>query len=175
MFSPTTTTNHLEYPHPLELLRVEIHAVEDTTVVVVSGDLDLASAEQLEGKLLALLERRLRQLVIDLSELEFMDLSGMRVILQCAELAAHAGIGISIEPGEGGPRRLLELCGCLELLRLASPRPAAGMRSRDETHRRGGPAYRLREPVPRTTPDRAGPQASRETLSPLAASPAGRP
>lgn len=123
--APTATTLlHLEYPHPLEPVRVEIHAVEETTSVRLSGELDLANAERLEGELLAVVGRHPRQLVVDLSGLEFMDLSGMRVILRCAGLAAHAGIGISVEPGKRGPRRLLELCGCLERIRLLSQRAA---------------------------------------------------
>jgi anti-sigma B factor antagonist len=58
---------------------------------VVSGELDLASAEMLEAKLKELESSEPDLLVLDLRELEFMDSTGLRAVIAADARARERG------------------------------------------------------------------------------------
>ena len=72
------------------------------------GDLDLATAPLLGDAL-----RRLRELhesvLLDLDELGFIDMSGLRVVLAAAEKAAEDGGAFAVTQGSSQVRRLVSL------------------------------------------------------------------
>jgi anti-sigma B factor antagonist len=84
--------------------------------VALSGELDLATTGQLEAELRGVLQRRPSRLVIDLFALEFMDASGLRVLLRARQRAQQAGGRLELVRARRQPHRLLELCGELGLL-----------------------------------------------------------
>jgi anti-anti-sigma factor len=72
------------------------------------GELDLASAPAVTERLRALSERR-EQVLLDVDELTFIDMSGMRMMVMAAEDAARDGWSLAITRGSGPVRRLIEL------------------------------------------------------------------
>jgi anti-anti-sigma factor len=79
---------------------------EDGVVVWVSGDIDLATAEDLtEGVQRALAGTIPRHVVVDLSGTRFLDSSGVRALLQARADAAAAGAALSVRH----PQELVEL------------------------------------------------------------------
>ena len=95
------------------------HEEGDTTVFAPRGELDLATAPELERAVFAALEGEGR-VVIDLRDLEFMDSSGVRVLI-----AAHAKAGVGGErltlvrpPPGGAVDRILEIAGVEQALRM---------------------------------------------------------
>ena len=71
-------------------LRVSTTAGGPTTVLHLAGDLDLATAGQLRGELRDVLDRGgVRRLVLDLAGLEFMDVTGLNVIVDAHDLLAR--------------------------------------------------------------------------------------
>lgn len=76
------------------------------------GELDLATAPSLEGPLLEALHEG-THVVLDLRSLEFMDSTGVRVLVAGHQAAAGgAGRLTIIHPGEGNPvARVLDVSG----------------------------------------------------------------
>ena len=73
---------------PLEL---RIDHDHEAPRLVLSGELDLASAEELEGELKQLEAAEPPLLVLDLRELEFMDSTGLRTVIAADARARDRG------------------------------------------------------------------------------------
>jgi anti-anti-sigma factor len=101
---------------------VSVDERPDHTVITVGGELDLATAPQLEETLLP----RLRDgghAVLDLRGLDFMDSTGVRVIV-AAHLAAqeHGGRFVLVRtPQDGAVGRVLEISGLDGVLEIVEP------------------------------------------------------
>jgi anti-anti-sigma factor len=110
--SPDRVTPQLERVCELssEQSLLDVIAVnEDGRVRVrLRGELDLAGAPTLTERLRSLRERR-ETVLLDLDELEFIDMSGLRVVLVAAEDAASDGWALTVTRGSPAVRRLLAL------------------------------------------------------------------
>ena len=83
---------------------------DDCTVVQVSGELDIATAPLLHDHLFALIGDGHR-IVLELGGVEFMDSSGLEVLLSCHSRAEQAGTGLVLRRPSRRVSRLLELTG----------------------------------------------------------------
>jgi anti-sigma B factor antagonist len=93
------------------------------TVVRVMGELDLASSSQFEQVLQSTdLEGRV---VVDLTECDFIDSSGLRVLLAGAMRAESEGGRLVLVAPEPNIRRVLELTGVESKLPVHETREAA--------------------------------------------------
>ncbi len=72
------------------------------------GELDLAGVPALSETLRRLRDRD-EPVLLDLDELSFIDMSGLRVVLEAAREAANDGGAFSITPGSPPVRRLIGL------------------------------------------------------------------
>jgi anti-sigma B factor antagonist len=81
-----------------------------TRVLVVSGELDMATAPHLRAALDAESERDAPTLV-DLASLDFIDMTGLRVLLDAATDAAAKGQAFEVLNPSPAVSRLLELTG----------------------------------------------------------------
>jgi anti-sigma B factor antagonist len=86
--------------------------------VVVLGEVDLASANQFEQEIVSLLDGGNGRLVLDLSQLTFMDVAGIRALVRCHQRAVKLGTNLQLIPGSSEPRRILELCGLLDAFQV---------------------------------------------------------
>jgi anti-anti-sigma factor len=87
----------------------------DTTVVALRGKLDIASERCLEQALQRAWAAGCAEMVIDLSELEFIDATGMRVLLRAREHMLEHGIRLVLIPGPPNVQRMFQLTGTLAL------------------------------------------------------------
>jgi stage II sporulation protein AA (anti-sigma F factor antagonist) len=73
----------------------------EVAVMVLSGDVDLIRAPSLRTELMAAVDNRHAGLVVDLSEVSYMDSAGVNVLFEVAdELRQHQlGIALVIPPG----------------------------------------------------------------------------
>jgi anti-sigma B factor antagonist len=95
-----------------ESFTVRIEQRGGGTVVIPTGELDLATAPALEGALTrAFGESSGGRVVLDLRELEFIDSSGLRTLLTARKRADEAGSAFSLIAGHRGLERTLEIAG----------------------------------------------------------------
>jgi anti-anti-sigma factor len=89
---------------------LEVIELRETARVrlALRGELDLATAGQVADRLRALRERG-ESVLLDLDELAFMDVAGLRVILTAAEDARNDGWVFAVSHGSAPVRRLFEL------------------------------------------------------------------
>jgi anti-sigma B factor antagonist len=66
----------------MSLLDVTVRAEGDARVVVISGELDMAGVEMVQARIKDAEAAHPPLIVLDLRELEFIDSSGLRVILE---------------------------------------------------------------------------------------------
>jgi anti-sigma B factor antagonist len=100
-----------DFPIP-EAFSVRVERRGDASVVVPTGELDLATAPALEASLSrAFADDTAERVVLDLRELEFIDSSGLRTLLTARREADEAGKAFSLVAGHRGLERTLEIAG----------------------------------------------------------------
>jgi anti-anti-sigma factor len=91
--------------------------------LVLSGELDLASAGALADAVSKLCGEGAREIVLDIGELEFIDSTGLRAILSSRVVCAESSCALVVAPeaDKVNPqvRRLLQVTGLLERLPFA--------------------------------------------------------
>lgn len=90
----------------------------EAVVIAVSGELDLASSPALEQELEREAGSTARLLVVDLRRLEFMDSTGLSVLVRAHQRAAEAERRFVVVKGPPQVQRLLDLTGVAERLTL---------------------------------------------------------
>jgi anti-sigma B factor antagonist len=98
--------------------RVEVRRDGEAAVVSVSGELDLASGPELETELDRLAGPETKLVVIDLRQLDFMDSTGLSIIVRAHQRMAGEGCEMGLVKGSQQVQRLLDLTGVAERLRL---------------------------------------------------------
>jgi anti-sigma B factor antagonist len=83
---------------------------EGTTVLVLHGELDIAYADELSARLAALRDRG-EPVILDLDRLDFIDSSGLRVLLQAVEDSRAADWRFAVTKGSEAVGRLLRGAG----------------------------------------------------------------
>ncbi len=108
-------------------LDVTSRRVGDATLVVVSGELDIATVDRFTAAVGRHLGAR-RPVMLDLRELSFMDSIGVRaldtVLRDADRQATNLTIGSTLQPGV---RQILELTGLLAVLPLVELPAADGV------------------------------------------------
>lgn len=107
-----------------EQLQVEVRQEADRVILALTGELDIASAPLLQGAVeRANLDSR-ELVVLDLDGLEFIDSTGLRVILAVRKLCAERGQELAITRGSQQVERLLAVTGVADHLKMI-PSPDA--------------------------------------------------
>jgi len=90
--------------------------------VDLTGEIDLAAEAALNAALQdAIIGTGVAEVVIDFSELRFLDCSGLHALVSAAWLAAAAGVTLHARGCHGMPERLLRLTGVDGPLHLDQP------------------------------------------------------
>jgi anti-sigma B factor antagonist len=98
--------------------RVEVASKGEASVVSVIGELDLASSPALEEELARLAAGNAPLVIVDLSELEFMDSTGLSVLVRAHQRSEETGQRFGLVNGSQQVQRLLTLTGVAERLTL---------------------------------------------------------
>jgi anti-sigma B factor antagonist len=94
----------------------EIHTQDRAVVIAVSGELDLASAPSLEEKLEDAERSHAGPVIVDLRALEFIDSTGLGILIKAHQQAERSGRQFAIVRGPSQVQRLLSLTGLEERL-----------------------------------------------------------
>ncbi|MGH2908846.1 MAG: STAS domain-containing protein [Solirubrobacteraceae bacterium] len=97
--------------------QVEVRREGSAAVIAISGELDLASGPRLEQELAAL-NSDITLVVVDLRQLEFMDSTGLSIIVRAHQRLAEHDCELSLVRGSPQVQRLLDLTGVAERVRL---------------------------------------------------------
>jgi stage II sporulation protein AA (anti-sigma F factor antagonist) len=109
--------------HPqLELAFAQSDGVQ---VVALSGELDVGSVDELEAVLIGVSAGARPRVCLDLSQLAFIDSTGLAAVIRAHLSVVEAGGGFAIVAGSGAVRRTLETTGLLEMLSVVDDRAAA--------------------------------------------------
>jgi anti-anti-sigma factor len=90
------------------------------------GELDVATAARLEAALEPLVDGKASLVVLDLSEVSFLDSSGLRTIVRTATALEDDGGRLIIDGVSPAVSRVLEVTGLLERLRGDAPPEGTG-------------------------------------------------
>ena len=90
------------------------------------GEVDLATAPQLQDAIARLCAAGASQIVLDLRELTFMDSTGVHALLASKALCDRHGCDFSLTRGQESVERLFELTGLREILPFRDARSGAG-------------------------------------------------
>jgi anti-sigma B factor antagonist len=96
-------------PEPDELV-VAVHERGTTSVVEVSGELDIATSPMLEERLVTAMLEEPETLVIDLSTVGFMDSTAVELLVRVAARAQGHGVRLLVIQPAGPAAMVLEVC-----------------------------------------------------------------
>jgi stage II sporulation protein AA (anti-sigma F factor antagonist) len=116
----------VEFPTPFDL-KTTVH--DGLAVVVVVGELDLATAPRL-SQVLAEMAEPGRVILVDLSDTEFMDCSGLAPLVAACKHQRELGGDLFLEAPSGAVSRVIECTHLDEVMTVASgPKAASSQES----------------------------------------------
>jgi anti-sigma B factor antagonist len=97
---------------------IEEGPVGNSWVITLRGDLDMSCADELAERIAAAQRRRTtaEHIVVDLGGLNFMDSSGLRVLLAASAASVRNGRRLRVRPGPPEVQRVFEATGTDGLL-----------------------------------------------------------
>jgi anti-anti-sigma factor len=103
-----------------EVLRVEPRTVEGTVVLAVSGEVDIANRRVMHAALEDALDGAQRAVVVDLSDVRFMDSTGLALMLNAARRLTRRQLGFAVAcPPDGPVRRAFGVAGLEDCFKIA--------------------------------------------------------
>jgi anti-anti-sigma factor len=91
-------------------------------IVRLSGEFDLACEERFQDELGRVLDGHTESLLLDLRGLDFIDSTGLRVLVHTDALARSDGVGFTVLCGDGQVRNVLKETGLDGVLPVVDPR-----------------------------------------------------
>jgi anti-anti-sigma factor len=105
--------------------QIDHDPIERGHLVVASGELDISATPRLSTVLAFASASPGGRLVLDLSEVAFIDSTALGTILKAAAQFDEAGTSLAVVAPEGPVRRLLEMTNLTQRFRLYGTREAA--------------------------------------------------
>ena len=93
--------------------------------VVLAGEIDLATAPELQARLESLIDATTGDVALDVARVTFLDSTGLHVIALVHRRLRDACRQLRVQPIERTRRRVLELSGMARLLEVERRSPAA--------------------------------------------------
>jgi anti-sigma B factor antagonist len=102
---------------PQETLTIDVTTVGDdqTQLFGLGGTLDIATSPTLRAALLEAADRANHEIVVDLTQLEFLDSTGLGALIGAHKRAAEHGGSVRLVAHEGQILRLLRITGLLDV------------------------------------------------------------
>lgn len=88
-------------------------------LVRITGDLDVCAVPEVEDRIATNLGGEIRQVILDLSDLEFLDSTGIRMLLQVHARRRSLGGILMVPPRDGVARRAFDLVGMSSMVPTA--------------------------------------------------------
>ena len=94
-------------------LELESRSSGDATIVVVRGEIDMATAPKVRDALNELVDAGASRIVVDCRGLDFLDSSGIGVLIAVRKRLGDAGV-LTLEAPQAHVRKVLELTGVID-------------------------------------------------------------
>ena len=114
---PAPTGLRIGYVGDGDQLSIDVRRDTDRVVIVLEGELDMATAPRLQGAIDDPGVASMPSIVIDLRQLQFIDSTGLRVILAALQASRERGQEFAITRGSAQVERLLSITGVAEHMR----------------------------------------------------------
>jgi anti-sigma B factor antagonist len=95
---------------------VELTTARGESVVAVTGDVDLATIGDLRRSLRGVIDQALGDVVLDLSNVTYMDSSGLSVVLETRDVLQRNGRALIVANPSAQVATILKLCGLTDHL-----------------------------------------------------------
>lgn len=102
-----------------------VHHDDGVPVISVTGDVDMATDNAISAEIGDQLAMRPRALIIDLTEVTFLGLAGVTLLVAAAAMAQRSGVRLAVVASRRAVLRVLELTGVNQLLDLHPTLPDA--------------------------------------------------
>jgi anti-anti-sigma factor len=121
MTEPARDPDSLRTELLLELGELHVRSERDGSLhtIGLAGELDMSTADAVERELERVEATDAETVVLDFSELRFMDSTGVRLVVGATARFRENDRRLSIVRGSAGVQRVFELCGVAELLPFA--------------------------------------------------------
>jgi anti-sigma B factor antagonist len=107
-------------PVPIDLL-IQRNDDAEGVVLTLSGELDLASAPELEQRLQEILAESPRRLLLDLNQLTFVDSAGVSVLIRAKKDAEASGCRVVLRRATAQLHRVFSVVGLANWLVVEEP------------------------------------------------------
>ena len=97
-------------------LAISTRTIGDVVVVYVRGELDVDTDPRLRGRLAGLVNMGARDIVIDLTDVSFLGVEAVRVLIDAHQWLAERGGRLTLSSPSRMARRLFELTGAADVL-----------------------------------------------------------
>ena len=94
-----------------DVFAFETHERGDSAIVRLVGELDLAEVVSLQEELDRLCSNGLAELTLDLTELDFIDSTGLHLLMKLRGRCASQELPLMLVPGPPSVQRLFEITG----------------------------------------------------------------
>lgn len=94
---------------------VEVSTTDGTTIVRIRGEVDLYTAPKLRERLDEAVQGSKPEIVVDLGNLDFIDSTGLGVLVGALKQARAAGGDVSLRNPSRSTHKILEIAGLTEL------------------------------------------------------------
>lgn len=100
-----------------DTLSIDLTSVNDGAVAVfaLSGTLDIATSPSLRAALMEAADREDHEMIVDLSQLEFLDSTGLGALIGAHKRASEHNGAVRLVAQEGQILRLLRITGLLDV------------------------------------------------------------
>jgi len=103
--------------------RCDVFPERDRVRVAPMGELDIATVPQLESTIRELVESGFDHVVLDLANVEFLDSTGLRLILRLHASADEDRLRFQVRPGPPAVQKIFTLSGTAELIAFEARSP----------------------------------------------------
>src|SRR5918998_3624303 len=115
--------DHQSVGVPTPPFEIRVRRAGDRAIVVPEGEIDLATADDVEARLQDLRAEGWRNLVLDLRDVSFIDSSGLRLLVRMQNASQADEFDFSIVDGTPVISRVLEISGLSGIFARADPAP----------------------------------------------------
>jgi anti-anti-sigma factor len=122
VFSYITFDDPWDGVRPFEL---EVVTEDDRQTFILRGELDITSAGRVGSMVSRTVSAATSALILDLSEVTYMDSTGLRMIIAARQLCKEHGTAFALVPGPPEVQRLFELTGAAKNLSFTGAAPVA--------------------------------------------------